>query len=100
MALTRRLDTAGPYGDVPDAAPPFHARQNDPADDARPEMSRLTGTDTDPLAGAAPAGVRSWDGSDLGYTGRDVTDSSTWDGRPYNEAPGMFSRLTEEAQTG
>lgn len=99
--MTRPLDTAGPYGSTPGAAPPFHAAQNDPADEGRPEMSRLYGLDSDPLAGAdGVVGIRSWDGNDLGYAGRDVTDQSTWQGRPYNEEPGMLARLHREAQQG
>jgi hypothetical protein len=104
--LTRDLSTGGPYGHVPGAAPPYHARQNDPADQAdagspgeRPDMSRVSGTDVDPVANAAgPVGVRSWDGTDLGYQGRDITNPGS--GRPYNEAPGMFARLQQEAAMG
>ena len=100
--LTRRLDTGGPYGHTPGAAPPFHAAQNDPgvqADDA--QLSRLDGRDVDPLDQAdGPVGIRSWDGSDLGYAGKDVGDPQTWGARPYNEVPGMFARLAQDAQTG
>ena len=35
-----------------------------------------------------------------GYQGRDITDPASWNGRPYNEAPGMFARLQQEAQAG
>lgn len=100
--MTRPLSTAGPYGHTPGAAPPFHAAQNDPADQERPDMSRLYGLDSDPLANAdGPIGVKSWDGNDLGYAGRDLSDPSTNQAdRPYNEEPGMFARLHQEAQQG
>jgi hypothetical protein len=99
--FTRPLSTAGPYGHTPGAAPPFHAAQNDPGEPDRPDMTRVSGQDVDPLANApGPVGLRSWDGGNLGYTGRDITDQSTWGGRPYNEAPGMFARLQQEAQMG
>jgi len=94
---TRSFGTAGPYGHVPGAAPPYHSAQVDPADQARPDMSRVSGTDVDPLANApGPVGLRSWDGGNLGYAGRDITDPATHGNRPYNESPGMFHRLAEE----
>jgi hypothetical protein len=96
--ITRPFSTAGPYGHVPGAAPPLHSAQVDPGDQSRPGMSRVSGNDVDPLDNApGPVGLRSWDGGNLGYAGRDVTDQQTWGNRPYNEEPGMLARLHQEA---
>ena len=97
--MTRPLNR-GPYQHVPGAAPPLHATAADPADDAR-DVSRVSGMDTDPLVQAdGPVGVTGSDGQPVGYAGKDVTEPQTWGERAYNEAPGMFGRLQQEAQAG
>lgn len=102
--FTRPLNTGGPYGAVPGAAPPYHTRQNDPAEQANDgeSLSRISGQDVDPLAntGGGPVGSATWDGQNNGYTGRDLSDPTSWNGRPYNPSPGMFVRLQQEAQQG
>lgn len=102
--FTRPLNSGGPYGHVPGAAPPYHARQNDPAEQANDggNLSRLSGQDVDPLAstGGGPVGSATWDGQQTGYVGRDPADPTTWGGRQYTESPGMFVRLQQEAQQG
>lgn len=97
--MTRPLSTGGPYGHVPGAAPPLHARQVDPAEEAYDDgVSRLDGQD-DTLNPGGQVGYGDGQGA-AGYQGRDITDPSSWNGRPYNEAPGMFARLQQEAQAG
>ena len=97
--LTRPLDTGGPYGHTPGAAPPFHANQVDPADEAYEDgVSRFEGQD-ETLNPGGQVGYGDGQGA-TGYQGRDLTDQNSWNGRPYNEAPGMFARLQQEAQTG
>ena len=97
--MTRPLSTAGPYGSVPGAAPPFHSAQVDPGEQAYDDgVSRLEGKDTT-LNPSGQVGYGDGQGA-VGYMGRDITDQQSWNGRPYNEAPGMFSRLQQEAQTG
>lgn len=100
---TRTFDTAGPYGHVPGAAPPMHSAQVDPAEEAedpRGQLSRVSGRD-DTLNTAGWVGYSDRPGADgAAYRGRDLSDPSTFNGRPYNEAPGMFARLQEEASNG
>lgn len=98
--LTRPLNTGGPYGHVPGAEPPFHAAQNDPGEDAQMSVSRLSGQD-ETLNPEGWVGYSSAPGGEgAAYAGRDLADQATWNGRPYNEAPGMFGRLREEAAAG
>ena len=97
--MTRPLSTGGPYGSVPGAAPPFHAAQNEPAQEAYEDgVSRLEGRQ-DTLNPPGQVGYGDAGGA-VGYHGRDVTDQQSWNGRPYNESSGMFARLQQEAQTG
>jgi len=77
----------------------MHSAQVEPADEAdRENLSRVTGQQ-DTLNMAGWVGYSDQPGADgAAYRGRDLTDPETWNGRPYNEAPGMFDRLTQEAQ--
>lgn len=88
--MTRPLTpAAGSYSSIPGAAPPMHVSANDPAVEAETPVSRVYGLD-DTLANGVP------DPS----VPRDLADPGTWGGRPYNEAPGMFGRLQQEAEIG
>ena len=99
QTFTRPLTTGGPYGHTPGAAPPFHAAQVDPADQAYDDgVSRMDGQD-ETLNPYGPVGYGDGQGA-AGFQGRDITDPESWNGRPYNEAPGMFARLQQEAQAG
>ena len=100
-ATTRTFDSAGPYGHVPGAAPPMHSAQVEPAAEAdRDNLARVSGQD-DTLNTAGWVGYSDRPGADgAAYRGRDISDPSTFNGRNYNEAPGMFARLQEEASNG
>lgn len=85
--MTRPFNSQGSYASIPGAAPPLHVSANDPADEAGTHMSRIHGLD-DTLAGVPEPSIP-----------RDLADPATWS-RPYNEAPGMFGRLQQEAEIG
>lgn len=97
--LTRPLTTGGPYGHIPGAEPPFHSAEVDAdtsTDFDNDGLSRVDGSD-DTLATEGWVGYSDKPGADgAAYRGRDLTDPSTWQGRPYNEAPGMISRFDQE----
>jgi hypothetical protein len=100
--LTRQLNTGGPYGSVPGAAPPYHAAQNNPAEQALGDarLSRLSGQD-ETLNTSGWVGYSSRPGGDqAAYRGRDLSDPESWNGRPYNESSGMFARLAQEMPSG
>jgi hypothetical protein len=87
--MTRPLNSQGNYASIPGAAPPLHVSSNDPGEIADTQISRVHGLD-DTLANGVPEPNLE----------RDVSNPDTWGGRPYNEAPGMFDRLQQEAEIG
>ena len=89
MPVTRPLNTQGSYASIPGAAPPMHISANDPGAEAETPVSRVYGLDDTLAAGVPDPNIA-----------RDVSDPDTWGARPYNEAPGMFGRLQQEAQQG
>lgn len=97
--LTRPLTSGGPYGHVPGAEPPFHSAgvDDDSGEFSDDGLSRVDGQD-DTLSTDGWVGYSDRPGADgAAYRGRDLTDPSTWRGRPYNEAPGMITRFDQEA---
>lgn len=87
--MTRPLNSQGGYSTIPGAAPPMHVSANTPVETAETPVARVYAPGDDTLAGMPGPSIP-----------RDLADQTTWGERPYNEAPGMFDRLQQEAQTG
>jgi hypothetical protein len=93
--VTRDLEAG--YDNDPGQPPPFHTDDMVMDEDEDYSHSRLTGQD-DTLITDGWVGYSDQPGADgAAYRGRDLADQSTWGARPYNEVPGMLTRLHQEA---